>query len=113
MINLACKNITIEELIKCSFNINKTEFLIIKILLDDENCSSDSLHKRLGKDLSTVQKALKTLVEKGLVVRYQVNLDGGGYKYYYKSISKDDIRSRVLGSLRNFEEKVLFRLNNF
>ncbi|MFT4311388.1 MAG: helix-turn-helix domain-containing protein [Candidatus Woesearchaeota archaeon] len=113
MINLACKNITIMELITCAFNINKTEYNIIVQLLKKQNCSSESLAKKLGKNLTTIQKALKSLVEKDLVIRKQINLDGGGYKFIYQSISKDEIKSRIENNLKSFEEKVISRLESF
>ena len=113
MINLACKNITIEELIVCAFNITKTEYKIILHLLEKQNCSSESLSKKLGKDLTTIQKALKTLVEKNLVIRKQINLDSGGYKFIYQSISKEEIKSKISYNLNNFREKVMQRLESF
>ena len=113
MINLACKNITVQELITCAFNINKTEYLIISQLLKKQNCSSESLSNKLGKDLTTIQKALKTLVEKELVIRKQINLEGGGYKFIYQSISKEEIKNKIENNLNNFQEKVLLRLETF
>lgn len=113
MINLACKNITIEELITCAFNITKTEYKIIIQLLKKQNCSSESLSEKLKKDLTTIQKALKSLVEKELVIRKQINLDGGGYKFIYQSISKEDIKIKIETNLKSFEEKVISRLESF
>lgn len=113
MINLACKTISVEELIKCGFNINKTEYLIIRQLLVKQNCSSESLQKKLGKDLTTIQKALKNLVEKGLVKRKQLNLENGGYKYFYSSIDKKEIKDKIAFNLKNFESKVMSTLNGF
>ena len=106
MISLACKTISFEELIRCAFNINKTEYEVFKKLIDDKLCSSEDIQKTLNKDLTTIQRSLKSLSQKNLVERKQINLDKGGYKYYYTSIPKDEIRKAVLGNLDNFREKV-------
>ena len=113
MLNLACKTITLEELIKCSFNINKTEYLIIKHLLNNKDCTSDTLQECLGKDLTTIQKALKSLLNKNIVQRRQVNLESGGYKFYYNTISKNELKEKIMSNLKNFETKVEARLNTF
>ena len=106
MINLACKTITVEELLRCSFNLSKTEYSILHLLDCESDLDSESIAKNLGKDLSTIQRNLKLLIEKDLVFRTQVNYETGGYKFIYKRVKKDVIEKKVLKNLDNFQSKV-------
>ncbi len=111
MINLACKRITVEELLKCAFNLSKTEYSILKVLEKENDLDSEAISKALKRDLSTVQRNLKSLIEKDLVFRTQINYESGGYKFVYKRVKKEVIERKILGNLANFEEKVKESLN--
>ncbi len=113
MINLACKNISVEELIRCAFNLKKTEYQIIRILLKHPGLTSHELSQKLEKDVTTIQKSLKILSQEGLVLRKQRNLEQGGYEFYYESIPKNKIKENIEINLKNFEDKVLDAIRNF
>ncbi len=107
MITLGCKTIDVDDLIKCSFDIGKTEMSIMSLLMQENGMTSQEISSRLEKDITTVQKSLKVLSEKGLVVRQQENLGNGGYKFIYSAVPSDRIKSMIMKNLDNFKEKVL------
>lgn len=111
MVTLGCKTISIDELIKCAFAVGKTEMNILKMLLEEDAITSQEISERLGKDLTTVQRSLKTLSERSLVMRHQQNLDAGGYRFSYSAIPNEQIREMIRQNLDNFREKVLERVN--
>ena len=96
MITFSCKKITEEELIRCSFNLNKTEYnVLIFLLRNDKIRTIIQISKAMELERTTIQKAIKNLVEKGLTKRAQKNLSRGGYIFLYKPNNKEEIKSKM------------------
>ena len=69
--------------LKCALNISCLEMDIYLILLKNPGLDVETISKELEKDESTVYKALRNLMDRGLVRREYRILKGGGYKYLY------------------------------
>ena len=108
MISFACKTINFEDLVRCSFDFNKTEFKIFIFLLSKKEplCVS-TIADALSKDRTTVQKAMKQLLDKEIVFKHQVNLEGGGYSYLYKIKDKDYIKEKLLNIVNGWSKQVI------
>ena len=103
----ACKKIDLYDIMRCSFGLTKTEHKILLNLLKSESENSvKSISAELSLERSTVQKAIKTLIKKGLIERKQYNLDEGGFRFYYHSIPKQDIKQKLLKSVRDWHSSV-------
>ena len=60
MISFACKDIHIKDLIKCSFNLNKTDYTLFTFFMKkDSKFTIDLLSKSLDLERSSVQKSIK------------------------------------------------------
>ncbi len=96
VITFSCKKITEEELIRCSFNLNKTEYhILIFLLRNDKMLAVSQISRYMKLERTTVQKAVKTLVEKKLAKRMQKNLPRGGYIFLYKPDNKNEIKNKM------------------
>ena len=96
MVTFSCKKITEEELTRCSFNLNKTEYhILIFLLRNDKMRTIFQISKAMELERTTVQKAIKSLVEKRLIKRTQKNLSRGGYIFLYKPSNKDEIKNKM------------------
>ncbi len=101
MIKFACKRFDIDEVVRCSLNLTKTEFKILKSLLKKkEFVSTRKIASELGLGLSTVQKTTKKLRELGLLTQRQKNLEKGGYFYEY-SISEKEKLIKIINEIIN------------
>jgi predicted transcriptional regulator len=107
MIDFACKKFDLEEVIKCGLSLTKADFFILKFLIKN-NSEFDSLNvsKKLKIDLSSAQRSLKKLREKGLVKRKQINLSSGGYVYKYSSKPKSEIKGMILDIVKSWSKRV-------
>ncbi len=104
-LSFACKIIDIEDIIRCSFDLNKTEYLVLIFLLRHKSeYSTSDIASKLNKDRTTVQKAIKSLIEKDLIFRRQINLSSGGYVYYYSIKDKEKLKKRVLTLIDNWAD---------
>jgi len=96
IITFSCKKITEEELIRCSFDLNKTEYnVLIFLLRNDKMLTVSEISKAMRLERTTVQKAIKNLVDKRLAKRIQKNLLRGGYVFLYKPYNKNEIKNKM------------------
>lgn len=108
MIDFACKTFNIENIIKCSLGLTKSEYKIMNFFINNskEYFTSEKLSRKLAFNLTTVQKAVKKLKEKDILIRSQENLNNGGYIFKYKLKSKQNIRVIVKKIIGIWSEKV-------
>lgn len=108
MIDFACKKFDIEEVIRCSLGLTKTEFKILMFFLKHKNGSltASFVSKKFKMGLSTAQKAIKRLREEKLIKRGQKNLAKGGYVFVYSVRDREEIKMKILDVLRRWMKKV-------
>jgi len=114
MIDFACKKLDIEEVIKCSLALSKSDYKILKYLMENNSAhSTEKLASKVGLDKSTVQRSVKKLREKGLVSRGQINQSVGGYLFTYKIKEKEKIRKMITKIIDSWVENVHFEIRNW
>ncbi len=96
MVIFSCKRISQEELTRCAFDLNKTGYNVLIFLLEkNEKYTAFKISKGMKLDRTTIQKAIKNLVDKDLVKRTQRNISGGGYTFLYKINDKNEIKDKM------------------
>ena len=112
MIDFACKKIDLNEVIRCSLNLTKAEFRIFEFFIKNSNKRFESrdIAEALNLDLSTVQRSMKKMNEKGIIQRSQINLEKAGYTYSYCLCEKENIKKMVKqvvgGWVEGFEKEI-------
>jgi predicted transcriptional regulator len=96
MLTFACKKINIEDIIRCSLELNKTEYKTLFFLLGaSKNYSVNDIAKEIGLTRTTIQKAIKKMADNNLIKRTQINLNKGGYEFYYNIKDRTDLKSKI------------------
>ena len=96
MISFTCKGFDIQEVVKCTFDLSKSEFNLLNFLMSkNRDFTTKELSEELKLDKSTIQRSIKKLHEKKLVFRGQTNQSVGGYLFYYRIRDKDEIRKMI------------------
>lgn len=108
MIDFACKEFYLDDIIKCSLGITKAEFKLVKMLLssDKEWFTTQEIAKELKLDLSTVQRCVKNLHQKDIIIRRQENLDMGGYLFRYQLKEREELRKRIKDTISRWVSRV-------
>jgi len=135
MIDFACKEFKVEDVIKCALNLSRADLKVLKYFLNaepeigtDENpplfsaptpssayalpytntpwVDTETLSRTLELDLSTVQRSVKKLYEKEVLQRSQQNLESGGYVFIYKIHSKNEIKNIIMNIVQGWAEKL-------
>ncbi len=68
-------------------------------LLDKSFADVDEISKTVGKDKTTVYRALQSSTEKGLVTKEYRILRGGGYKFIYRPIPVYNLKEIVMNGV--------------
>ena len=115
MIDFACKQFNLDDIIKCCLGLTRSEFVVMRYFLDNPEAefNSNALSLKLNLGLTTLQKCLKKLSEKNIIIRRQKNLEGGGYTFCYSVNSKSEIRNILKSIMRNWSLKVEERINQW
>ncbi len=111
MLSFACKSVRFDDLLKCSFDLNKTDYEIFLFLLDRKyiqksGMTVNEIAKHLKKERTVIQKSIKRLFEKNLIRRFQLNLEHGGYRFYYSVIDKKDVKNKMLKIINSWSSNV-------
>lgn len=106
MIDFACKKIELEEVIKCSLDLAKSDLKILFYLFGKGRFTSSKLASNLDLDLSTIQRSVKKLYEKDILTRSQKNLENGGYIYEYKIKDKQELKERIINIIEEWKKDV-------
>jgi predicted transcriptional regulator len=106
-IDMTCIDLSVADLLRCSFGLSKREVAVLLRLLEHGDWLPISGIARLSmRDRSVVQRALLLLVEKGLAERSQRNRAGGGYEYLYRARGKAELKKKILQKSRAFCQMV-------
>lgn len=103
MIDFACKEFEVLEVLKCSLGLTRSELdILVHLLKAKERCTAHEIASRLKVDLSTAQRGLKNLVDQDVVRRFQQNRPEGGYQYVHELIEKKKLQDRIVDILHKW-----------
>ncbi|MEW6722944.1 MAG: helix-turn-helix domain-containing protein [Candidatus Micrarchaeota archaeon] len=112
--DMTCIDISIEDLLGCSFGLSRREVSILLRMLDAGGWMPVStLAARSRRDRSVVQRGLASLMERGLVMRDHRNRARGGYEFIYRAADKGKIRKAVLEKSARFSSMVEGRVRDW
>jgi len=111
-INFACKTIKIEELIKCSFSLTKTEYNVLIYLLKSNSLPITKLSSKLKLERTSIQKSITNLMEKDLVTRKKIILEKGGYTFLYQSKNKNLIKKQIISLIESWSKSAKKQIRN-
>jgi predicted transcriptional regulator len=86
---------TCHDLVQCAFSLGEFEVEVYYKLIESGPLRADELAMKIGKDRSTVYRALQKLMTCGMVYRETKSIERGGYYHVYRAISKDMLRTRL------------------
>ena len=92
---------------KCALDVSCFEIEIYSFLLKNNPTTAGEIAKTMGKDKSSVYRALQNLVDKGLVIQEYRILRHGGYVHVYKPVPFEDFRDKMISSINEWVNTLL------
>lgn len=112
-IDFTCKRITLKDLVQCNYNLNDSEYLVFSQLISSKRgLSVKDLIDKIKKDRTTVQKILTKLMNRGLIMKKQVNLDRG-FMFVYFSKNKDDVIKEIEDNVKSYFDGIKTSLDKW
>jgi MarR family transcriptional regulator, organic hydroperoxide resistance regulator len=113
MVNFACKKISKEEIIRCSFGLNKSAYNLLYFLFKQKKpLDINTIFEKMNLERSSVQKAIPSLIEKDLISRKQKNISSGGYLYFYFTKDKEEIKRKIKELVGGWYENITKEIEN-
>ncbi len=102
-----------KDIVQCAFSLNDFEVEVYKALHSIGPSRADDLAERMGKDRSTVYRALQRLMTCGMCGRETRSLEKGGYYHVYTAISREELRARLEKCIEEWQERMHQALARF
>jgi predicted transcriptional regulator len=84
-----------KDLVQCAFSLNEFEVEVFNRLTDAGAKRADDLADLMGKDRSTIYRALQKLMTCGMCFRETKSIERGGYYHVYRAISRDELKQKL------------------
>ena len=84
-----------QDLVQCAFSLNEFEVEVFNNLTEAGTKRADELAVLMGKERSSVYRALRKLMTCGMCFRETRCIDRGGYYHVYRAISRDDLKHKL------------------
>jgi len=111
--NVITKVHSCQDLVQCAFNLNEFEVKVYNELSKKGPTRADDLADHIGKDRSTVYRALQKMMVCGMCFRETRSLPRGGYYHIYRAISKDELKEKLQGCVDDWYGKMQEALSRF
>jgi predicted transcriptional regulator len=84
-----------KDLVQCAFSLSEFEVEVYNRLTENGAKRADDLADLMGKDRSTVYRALQKLMTCGMCSRETKSIERGGYYHVYRAISRDELKHKL------------------
>lgn len=102
-----------KDIVQCAFSLNDFEIEVYKGTLAHGPIRADDLADKMGRDRSTVYRALQRLLTCGMCYRETRSLRKGGYYHVYMSISKEELRKKLISCVEEWNMRMQKALSHF
>lgn len=104
---------TCHDLVQCAFSLGDFEVEVYETLLGTGPVRADDLAHKMGKDRSTVYRALQKMMTCGMVYRETKSIERGGYYHIYRAISKQKLKQKLEICVNDWYSRMQEVLNRF
>jgi predicted transcriptional regulator len=104
---------TCKDIVQCAFSLNDFEIEVFKAAARYGPMRADDLADQIGKERSTVYRALQKLMSCGMCYRETRSLEKGGYYHVYSAVSKDVLKMKMEHCVEEWNKRMQEALARF
>ncbi len=113
MIRFACKVIDKQDIVRCAFDLNKTEYnVLVFFFKNPRDNTAKKVSDSIGLERTTVQKAFKKLLRKKIIKRKKKNLEKGGYIFLYELNDKNIVKKRIKDTISEWYKNAIRKIDD-
>lgn len=102
-----------KDIVQCAFSLNDFEVEVFRAAARHGPMRADELADRIGKERSTVYRALQKLLSCGMCVRETRSLEKGGYYHVYSAVDRADLRAKLEQCVKEWGKRMQEALSQF
>ena len=106
------ENITCFDIVKAFHALTDNDLEILACIHNKQQIDIKSVRKIIPKDRATLSRSIKKLMAIGFVRSDKINLEQGGYKYLYSSLSMKEIRERLKRNIEIISKRMVDAVSN-
>ena len=106
------EELTCFDIIKATYALSENDLEVMMCIKHSQPTDIKTITDIITKDRATISRSIKNLRSIGFVKRTQINLDRGGFKYLYSSLSTDEIKHKLKDIIHRISERMDVAIDN-
>ena len=106
------EELTCFDIIKVTYALSENELEVMMCIKHSQPVDIKTIGTIIPKDRATITRSIQRLMGIGFVKKTKINLDRGGFKYIYSSLSTEEIKSKLNVLIRRIAERMQTAINN-
>lgn len=106
------EELTCFDIIKVTYALSENELEVMMCIKHSQPVDIKTIGTIIPKDRATITRSIQRLMRIGFVKKTKINLDRGGFKYIYSSLSTEEIKSKLNVLIRRIAERMQTAINN-
>ncbi|TFG09758.1 hypothetical protein EU534_01780 [Candidatus Heimdallarchaeota archaeon] len=106
------EELTCFDIIKATYALSDNEVEVMMCIKHSQPTDIMTIVDIIPKDRATITRSIQRLMSIGFVKKTKINLDRGGFKYLYSSLSTEEMKIKLKGLLQRITERMDTAIDN-
>jgi predicted transcriptional regulator len=106
------EEVTCFDIIKATYALSENELEVMMCIKHSQPTDIKTITEIIPKDRATISRSIQRLMGIGFVKKTKINLDRGGFKYLYSSLSTDEIKHKLKDIIHRIGERMEVAIEN-
>ena len=106
------KDVTCFDIIKAAYALSENELEIMMCIKNIQPADIKAITEIIPKDRATISRSIQRLIGIGIVRKTKINLERGGFKYLYSSLSVDELKTKLRELIKRISENMEYAISN-
>ncbi len=106
------KDVTCFDIIKAAYALSENEIEIMMCIKNMQPADIKTITDIIPKDRATISRSIQRLIGIGIVRKTKINLERGGFKYLYSSLSVEELKTKLKELINRISENMECAISN-
>ncbi len=106
------QEITCFEIIKAAYALSENELEIMMCIKNIQPVDIKGIAEIIPKDRATISRSIQRLMGIGVVRKTKINLERGGFKYLYSSMSVEELKTKLMELIHRISHNMEIAISN-
>ena len=106
------KDVTCFDIVKAAYALSENEIEIMMCIKNMQPADIKVITEIIPKDRATISRSIQRLIGIGIVRKTKINLERGGFKYIYSSLSVEELKTKLRELIERISENMECAISN-